>query len=578
MADRLKIAPRHRRILESLLREHLPGVEVWAYGSRVNGRGHDGSDLDLVLRAPDLQELPAGQLLDFEDAIRASNIPFLIEARDWACLPEQFHQEIERDYVVMSDGATSGRERRDTGSGNAERGSTGSTHGAEPVTARFGAQRLRPSDDWIERTIDDLGEVVGGSTPSTKKLGNFDGDVPWLTPRDLSGVHERCIRRGARNLSPKGLAACSAKLLPTGTVLLSTRAPVGYVAIAANPLATNQGFRNIIVRPDFDHHFLYYWLKANTHELERHATGSTFKELSGSALRRICVRLPENRREQRAISHILGTLDDKIELNRRMNAVLETIARGLFRSWFVDFDPVRAKMEGRDTGLPKEIADLFPDRLVDSELGEIPKGWKGSEIGKEVDVVGGGTPSTKEPAYWNDGEYHWATPKDLSKLLSPVLLETERKISDEGLRRISSGLLPPGTVLLSSRAPIGYLAITEVPTAVNQGFIAMICRRQLPGLYVFFWCQENLEHVKDISGGSTFAEISKKAFRPLPVVMPPKKTLEVYHEGFRSVYDRIVSNTRESALLVSLRDTLLVKLVSGKVRVRDAQKLTEAIV
>ncbi len=235
-------------------------------------------------------------------------------------------------------------------------------------------------------------------------------------------------------------------------------------------------------------------------------------------------------------------------------------------------------MEGRDTGLPREIVDLFPDRLVDSTLGETPESWEVSEIGKEVDAVGGGTPSTKEPTYWNGGQHHWATPRDLSKLLSPVLLETDRKISDEGLRRISSGLLPPGTVLLSSRAPIGYLAITEVPTAVNQGFIAMICRRQLPSLYVLFWCYENLDHVKEISGGSTFAEISKKAFRPLPVLVPSKRILGVYHEGCRSVYDRVVSNTRESALLVSLRDTLLPKLVSGEVRVHNAEKLVGAVV
>ena len=109
MADRLQIASRHRRILQALLREHLSGVEVWAYGSRVNGRGHDGSDLDLVLRTPDLQKLPASQLLDFEDAIRSSNIPFLVEAQDWSCLPERFHQEIERDYVVVSDGSACAR-------------------------------------------------------------------------------------------------------------------------------------------------------------------------------------------------------------------------------------------------------------------------------------------------------------------------------------------------------------------------------------------------------------------------------------------------------------------------------------
>ena len=250
-----------------------------------------------------------------------------------------------------------------------------------------------------------------------------------------------------------------------------------------------------------------------------------------------------------------------------MNATLEAMARALFRSWFVDFDPVRAKMEGRDTGLPKDIADLFPDRLVESELGEIPEDWEVSEIGAEVDAAGGATPSTKEPAYWNGGQHHWATPKDLSKLSSPALLGTDRKITDAGVQKIGSGLLPAGTVLLSSRAPIGYLAIAEVPTAVNQGFIAMICRKRLPALYVLSWCYENLEHIKDISGGSTFAEISKKAFRPLPVVVPPKRVLEVYDEASRSLYDRVVSNGRESALLVSLRDALLPKLVSGELRV-----------
>ena len=271
--------------------------------------------------------------------------------------------------------------------------------------------------------------------------------------------------------------------------------------------------------------------------------------------------------EQRAIAHILGTLDDKIELNRRMNETLEAMARALFKSWFVDFDPVRAKMEGRDPGLPQHLADLFPARLVPSELDPIPEGWEVSEIGEEVNAVGGATPSTKEPAYWNGGQQHWATPKDLSKLLSPVLLETDRKITEAGVKKISSGLLPIGTVLLSSRAPIGYLAIAEVPTAVNQGFIAMVCEKRLPNLYVLFWCYENLDHIKDIAGGSTFAEISKKAFRPVPVVVPSEEVLAVYEDKVRLLYDRIVANTKESVLLVSLRDTLLPKLISGELAV-----------
>ncbi len=134
---------------------------------------------------------------------------------------------------------------------------------------------------------------------------------------------------------------------------------------------------------------------------------------------------------------------------------------------------------------------LFPDRLADSEVGPIPAGWELSTIGQEIQAVGGGAPSTKEPTYWQAARHPWATPKDLAKLTSPVLLHTEHKISNAGLTKISSGLLPVGTVLLSSRAPIGYLAMTKVPTAINQGFIALICNRRLSNLYVLHWCAEN---------------------------------------------------------------------------------------
>jgi type I restriction enzyme S subunit len=176
---------------------------------------------------------------------------------------------------------------------------------------------------------------------------------------------------------------------------------------------------------------------------------------------------------QRAIADFLDEIEGKIELNRRMNETLEAMARALFKSWFVDFDPVRAKAEGRDAGLPQPLADLFPDSFEDSELGEIPKGWEIKTVDELADVVGGTTPSTKEPSYWEAGVYAWATPKDLAALSVPVLLDTDRRITDAGLSQIGSGLLPEGTVLLSSRAPIGYLAIAEVPVAINQGFIAM---------------------------------------------------------------------------------------------------------
>lgn len=243
---------------------------------------------------------------------------------------------------------------------------------------------------WREVAIGDIADVVGGSTPSTKDAANFDGDVPWLTPKDLSIPHDRYIGHGERSISQKGLENCSARLLPPGAVLLSTRAPIGYVALAKNPIATNQGFRSLVVRAGVSSDYLYYWLLQNTDELKRHASGSTFGELSGSSLKTLRIILPPLT-EQRAIAHVLGTLDAKIELNRRTNETLETMARTMFKSWFLDFDPVRAKMEGSWRrgeslpGLPAEHYDLFPDRLVDSELGEIPEGWQVKTLG---DVAG----------------------------------------------------------------------------------------------------------------------------------------------------------------------------------------------
>jgi type I restriction enzyme S subunit len=291
--------------------------------------------------------------------------------------------------------------------------------------------------------------------------------------------------------------------------------------------------------------------------------------------------------EQRAIAHILGTLDDKIELNRRMNETLEAMARALFKSWFIDFDPVRAKAasgpslardprldpigeaerragqdvpmsderHGRrdsrptDPGLPKRLADLFPDSFEDSELGEIPKGWEVKTIGDLADVVGGSTPSTTKSAFWDGGVRHWATPKDLSNLSVPVLLNTERLITDAGLSQISSGLLPVGTVLLSSRAPIGYLAIAEVPVAINQGFIAMKPRAGVSNLFLLLWARSAHDEIVSRANGSTFLEISKANFRPIPVVAPPPDVMRKFEQMVRPLYERIVECARESRTL-----------------------------
>jgi type I restriction enzyme, S subunit len=310
--------------------------------------------------------------------------------------------------------------------------------------------------------------------------------------------------------------------------------------------------------------WLYYAVKY--HKLGEIDDGSPIPSTTRAAVYVKDLEMPV-RKEQDRIADILGTLDDKIELNRRTNETLEAMAKALFKSWFVDFDPVREKAAGRQPpGLDTATAKLFHDSFEDSPLGPVPKGWRVSQIGDEVEAVGGSTPSTDNPSYWN-GTIPFATPKDLSTLSVPLISSSERAITEAGLGCISSGLLPVGTVLLSSRAPIGYLAITTVPLSVNQGFVAMKCTGSLPNYYVLQWARQNMETIIANANGTTFLEISKKNFRPITVLVPDKAVLSEFVALIEPLFRRIASSSEESRTLAATRDALLPKLLSGEVSV-----------
>ena len=279
---------------------------------------------------------------------------------------------------------------------------------------------------------------------------------------------------------------------------------------------------------------------------------------------------------QRDVADTLSKLDDRITLLRETNATLEAIAQAVFKSWFVDFDSVRAKMEGRaPEGMEEATAALFPDGFEESELGLVPRGWPVMPIGDAVEATGGATPDTKNSAYWEPGVHCWTTPKDLSGIAAPVLLCTERKLSDQGLAKIGSGLLPVGTLLLSSRAPIGYLALAQVPVAINQGYIAMPPGGLLPPLYLLFWCRQNMEHINGRANGSTFMEISKKAFRPIATLVPPSGVIQAFVSVADSLFERLVKNEGQAQTLSALRDTLLPRLISGQLRLPDGEHQIE---
>ena len=238
--------------------------------------------------------------------------------------------------------------------------------------------------------------------------------------------------------------------------------------------------------------------------------------------------------EQRAIAGVLGSLDDKIDLLQRQNSTLEAMAETLFRQWFIE---------------------------------EAQEGWEEKTIGDVVEIRGGGTPSTKEPSYWN-GNIFWTSPRDLAGLKSIFLSSTERKITPQGLSKISSGLLPAGTLLLSSRAPIGYLAISDIDVAINQGYIAILNNDIISNYYMYLWCKYYMEEIKAAGNGSVFQEISKSVFKKLHFILPPETVLKEFYKNVDSIFKKIHANQNQIRTLEKLRDTLLPKLMSGEVRVR----------
>ena len=402
------------------------------------------------------------------------------------------------------------------------------------------------SSDWISTTLGEFAPFkYGKGLPERVRV---PGEVAVFSSAGHIGSHSTPLVEGAG-------------------IIIGRKGTVGSVYYAASsfwPIDTTFFVTDEPSQRDL--RYTYYLL--TTLGLDKLNTDSAVPGLNRENAHSRPIKVPSFN-EQIAIANTLQALDDRITLLRETNKTLEAIAQAIFKSWFVDFDPVKAKMDGRQpAGMDEETAALFPDELVESELGLIPKGWEVKPVGDVVTTVGGGTPDTKNTDYWMPAMHSWTSPKDLAGISSPVLVSTARSISDKGLARISSGLLPKGTLLLSSRAPIGYLAIADLPVAINQGYIAMTpASGSLSPVYMLHWCKANMEVIKGQANGSTFMEISKTTFRRLPIILPPKRIADSFSALAQQLLTRITLNVRQADHLADLRDTLLPRLISGKLRV-----------
>lgn len=301
-----------------------------------------------------------------------------------------------------------------------------------------------------------------------------------------------------------------------------------------------------------DVEYLYYWFLSpyGKNEINTKAIGSTQKALTIDSLSKFDIKIPANLDDQRRIASILSSLDRKIELNNKINADLEEMAQAIFKNWFVDFEP-------------------FKDgKFVDSVLGMIPKGWNVGRLDEIADVVGGSTPSKAKPEYYTQKGIAWLTPKDLSNHPAVYSSRGEIDITEEGYNSTSTKLMPKGTILFTSRAPIGYISIAQNDICTNQGFKSLVPKKA-GTCFLYCFLKYVTPEIENKSTGSTFKEASGSLMKSLQVIMPEQKVFEEFEEIVSPLFAKIGSLEKENSRLSTLRDTLLPRLMSGELEVPE---------
>ena len=403
--------------------------------------------------------------------------------------------------------------------------------------------------EWKEVRLGDVcTRVCSGGTPKSTNLSYYGGEIPWLNTKEIDFNR---IYSTEKTITDSGLNNSSAKWIVPNTVTVAMYgATAGKSCIVKVPMTTNQACCNLTINDEVaDYEFVYYSLKNDYTTLASLANGGAQQNLNAQIIKDYVLKMP-SLADQRRIASILSSLDRKIELNNKINADLEEMAQAIFKNWFVDFEP-------------------FKDgKFVDSELGMIPEGWKVGRLDEIADVVGGSTPSKAKPEYYTQKGIAWLTPKDLSNHPAVYSSRGEIDITEEGYNSTSTKLMPKGTILFTSRAPIGYISIAQNDICTNQGFKSLVPKKA-GTCFLYCFLKYVTPEIENKSTGSTFKEASGSLMKSLQVIMPEQKVFEDFETIVSPLFARIESLEKENSRLSTLRDTLLPRLMSGELEVPE---------
>jgi len=399
--------------------------------------------------------------------------------------------------------------------------------------------------DWTETTLGEAARVESGGTPSTKENAYWNGEIAWITPKDLSNYKRVFIKKGERCITKFGLENSSAKLLPKNTILFSSRAPIGYVVIANNEITTNQGFKNIICDEKESHYkFFYYLLKYKANFIERLSSGSTFSEASGSLMKSIELNLPPLP-EQKAIANVLTAFDNKIELLQQQNQTLETLAQTIFKEWFGKY----------------QVGD------------ELPEGWRVGKL-SEIAYLKSGF-AFKAEDFIEESNFKAIKIKDL-KGKGNISLNDASSITKEitKLDRVQYFKLNEGDILLAmsgnTTGKIGVLPTSENEIYLNQrvGKFFMKDDRYNSFLYNFLMSGSFEEKILAMGYGSAQPNINPSQIENIDVIYPDETKMKDYLKISIPIFEKVLKNNTQIQTLTKTRDELLPKLMSGQVRVK----------
>lgn len=413
---------------------------------------------------------------------------------------------------------------------------------------------------------------TSGGTPSRKMPHYFSGGtIPWVKTQELTD----CVLTETNEyITEDAVRNSSAKLLPANTVLMAMYgATVGQLGVLARPMTCNQACAAMVANPSkCDYRFLYYQLLAAREQIKSLSTGAAQQNLSGAQIKQFVLPFPALT-EQSEIAEVLWKIDRRIDLLRQTNATLESIAQALFKSWFIDFDPVRAKQAGREPeGMDAATAALFPAEFEESALGLIPKGWDVTSVAELcARITNGGTPSRSKPEYWTGGNIPWFK---TGELFDGHLLQASEHITAEAISRTSAKVLPRHAVLMAIYAAptVGRLGILTREAAFNQACTGMLAKPEVGPWFLFQTLLHGRDWFNSRANGAAQQNISKAIVESYQCIRPDAAVLHAFNDIAGCLYTSAENNSLQAEVLTNLRDTLLPRLISGKLRLPEARE------